>query len=197
MLTRSARELRVAASELDALDATIGDGDLGSSLAALFEGSVDEVDTAKASAGLVLKEIGESLMRRCSGASGTLYALLFTTVGAELADDATIDLPELARAFRCGLEMVKQVGGASLGDATMVDAIEPFVATLEARDGDDVTMDRVLSTAADAAQRGALSTTELVAKLGRARGFGDRSLGHVDPGARSFAIIAKAWAGQS
>ena len=194
-LEKSARALREAASELDALDAQIGDGDLGTSAATLFEAAIAELDTAPSSAGLLLSDFGDSIMRLCSGASGTLYAVLFTTLGTELKAEAEITLEDLAQGFRHAVERVKQLGGASPGDATMIDAIEPFVETLEEQAVSGAHMSDALTLAAVAADRGATSTSTLIARLGRARGFGDRTLGHVDPGARSFAVIVGAWGG--
>lgn len=182
-------------SELDALDAQIGDGDLGSSAATLFEDALDDLGLPTTSAGHLLKAFGDSLMRRCSGASGTLYAVLFTALGTELEDVNTLSLGNLAQGFRRGVEMVKQLGGASPGDATMIDAMEPFVHALEEQAIVGGSLRGALRRAAEAAELGAASTANLVARLGRARGFGDRTIGHVDPGARSFAIIVNAWKG--
>lgn len=193
MLAKSAHDLWAAAGELNALDAQIGDGDLGTSVATLFETAISELTEPSSSAGRYLKDFGDSLMRLCSGASGTLYAALFTALGDELEANETITVGQLALGFRRGVETVKRLGGASTGDATMIDAIEPFVQALEEHVDEDIDLTSVLGLAADAAARGAASTTDLVARLGRAKGFGDRTLGHVDPGARSFEVITNAW----
>lgn len=192
-LSNSAKDLREAASELDALDASIGDGDHGTSVATLFEMALADTDLEDPSAGRVLKSFGQALMRRCSGASGTLYAVLFTNLGSIVKMDEAIELGELARGFRRGLDMVQQVGGASLGDATLVDALEPFVVALEKQSNESVSLSEALDSAAGAATRGAQSTSAMVARIGRSRYFGERSIGHVDPGASSFVVIANAW----
>jgi len=197
VLTRSAKDLREAANELDALDAAIGDGDHGSSVATLFEMAVAETELLDHSAGRLLKQFGTALMRHCSGASGTLYAVLFTNLGTTLELDDEIDLSELARGFRRGLDMVQQVGGASPGDATLVDALEPFVDVLEEQSRNDVSLSKALDLAAEAATGGAKFTSTMVARIGRARNFGERSLGHEDPGARSFAVMANSWRSSS
>jgi len=193
VLTRSAQELRGAASELDSLDAAVGDGDHGSSVATLFETAVAKTNLEEQSAGHLLNEFGQSLLRHCSGASGTLYAVLFTNLGSTLEPDDAIGLSALARGFRRGLDMVQKAGGATPGDATMVDALDPFVDVLEEQARDNATLSVALERAADAAKTGAVSTSQMVARVGRARGFGDRTRGHEDPGARSFAVIANAW----
>ena len=192
-LERSATDLRKAASDLDVLDAAIGDGDHGTSVANLFEKAVAETNLEDPSAGHLLKDFGESVMRHCSGASGSIYALLFTSLGTTLSLNDTIELSDLALGFRRGLDMVKHVGGASRGDATLVDALEPYVEALEEHSRVNMNMSRALDLAADAARRGASSTSSMVAKFGRARGFGERALGHQDPGSRSFAVVANAW----
>jgi phosphoenolpyruvate---glycerone phosphotransferase subunit DhaL len=193
ILTRSAEDLRGVANELNALDTAIGDGDHGSSVATLFETAVADTDLENPSAGHLMKNFGQALMRHASGASGTLYAVLFTNIGTTLEPNDAIELSELARGFRRGLDMVQQVGGASLGDATLVDSLEPFVQVLEEQSHETVRMSKALDLAADAAVRGALSTSTMMARIGRARNFGDRSIGHEDPGARSFVVVANAW----
>ncbi len=197
VLTRSAEGLRGVANELNALDASIGDGDHGSSVATLFETAVTDTDLEDQSAGHLMKIFGQSLMRHASGASGTLYAVLFANIGTTLEPNDAIELSELARGFRRGLDMVQQVGGASLGDATLVDSLEPFVQVLEEQSQENVRLSQALDLAADAAARGAISTSTMVARIGRARTFGERSIGHEDPGARSFVVIANAWRSSS
>ena len=193
LLFRSATDLRVAASELDALDAAIGDGDHGTSVATLFETAVADTNLEDPSAGRLLNEFGKALMLHCSGASGSLYALLFTSLGTSLESVDLIELGDLALGFRRGLDMVKQVGGASRGDATLVDALEPYVEALEKHSLDGAGLSRALDQAADAARRGASSTSTMVARIGRARSFGELGVGHEDPGSRSFAVVANAW----
>ena len=193
ILTRSAQNLREAVNELDGLDAAIGDGDHGSSVATLFEVAVAKIDLGVASAGKLLKTFGTSLMHNCSGASGTLYAVLFTSLGTTVELDEALDLGALARGFRQGVDVVQKVGGASLGDATLVDALAPFVTVLEEQFRQNASLSTAFELAANAAASGAQLTSAMIATVGRARGFGDRSLGHVDPGARSFAIVANSW----
>jgi dihydroxyacetone kinase-like protein len=90
------------------------------------------------------------------------------------------------------LASVKDLGTASLGDKTMVDALEPAVDTLRRQVADGVPLDRAIDAAAEAAEAGMRATIPLQARKGRASYLGERSVGHQDPGATSTALIVRA-----
>ncbi|WP_344446321.1 DAK2 domain-containing protein, partial [Kitasatospora nipponensis] len=104
------------------------------------------------------------------------------------------DLPALADALRAGLGAVRSLGGAAVGDKTMVDAFDPAVAALERAALDGFTLREAGALAAEAAEAGARATEPLVARKGRASYLGERSAGHRDPGAASTALLFRALA---
>ncbi|MEY9949810.1 dihydroxyacetone kinase subunit DhaL [Kitasatospora sp. GAS1066B] len=181
--------------ELTALDAAIGDGDHGSNLRRGFAAVIAALDAlpADASPGTVLSKAGSTLISKVGGASGPLYGSALRGVGAALPAPSA-DLTELAQALRAGLGAVQKLGGAVVGDKTMVDAFEPAVAALERAAFDGFTLREASALAAEAAEAGARATIPLQARKGRASYLGPRSIGHQDPGATSTALLFRALA---
>jgi len=182
-------------AELIDLDRAIGDGDHGENLNRGFAAVVAALDAgAPETPGAVLKLVATTLISKVGGAAGPLYGTAFLRASAKLGTAEDLDVPGLLDALRAGLEGVQARGKAVGGDATMVDALIPAVSAAEkaAEDGGDVAA--VLTAAADAADRGAESTVDLVPRKGRASYLGERAVGHLDPGARSSALLLRAFA---
>jgi dihydroxyacetone kinase-like protein len=173
------------ADELTALDQAIGDGDHGLNMRRGFEAVLAERDaTAAKPLPEALKAIGMTLVMKVGGASGPLYGTLFLTMGKELAAGATP--ADVVRAFGGAIEAVKARGKAEPGQKTMLDVLVPVHAALAADARADV---------AAAAAAAAEATIPMKAIRGRASFLGDRSIGHMDPGARSSSLIIAAVAG--
>lgn len=183
-------------TELIELDRAIGDGDHGENLSRGFTAIVSALETEVPSTpGAVAKLAATTLISKVGGAAGPLYGTAFLRASAKLGDAAEIDVPLLLDALRAALEGVQARGKAVGGDATMVDALIPAVsAAEEAAAGADASVAGVLAAAADAADRGAESTVDLVPRKGRASYLGERAVGHMDPGARSTALLLRAFA---
>ncbi|WP_040161411.1 dihydroxyacetone kinase family protein [Nigerium massiliense] len=177
--------------KLGDLDAVAGDGDHGSGM---VKGSAAAAETAQrlvgegAGAQTLLVGAGDSWSERAGGTSGALWGAMLTAIGNTLGDADPVDQATQAAALRAALDACVRLGGAHVGDKTLVDALSPMVDTFEgAADGD---AGAAWISAAQRAQEGADSTTALVAKLGRARPLGKKSVGTPDPGAVSLAMIA-------
>ncbi|MYW92388.1 dihydroxyacetone kinase subunit L [Amycolatopsis rubida] len=180
-------------TELVDLDRAIGDADHGENLSRGFTAIVSALETAvpETPAGVV-KLAATTLISKVGGAAGPLYGTAFLRASAKLGDAAEIDVPLLLDALRAALEGVRARGKAAGGDATMVDALIPAVSAAEGvADG---TIADVLTAAADGADRGAESTVDLIPRKGRASYLGERAVGHMDPGARSTALLLRAFA---
>lgn len=180
-------------AELVDLDRAIGDADHGENLSRGFTAIVSALETAvPETPGGVVKLAATTLISKVGGAAGPLYGTAFLRASAKLGDAAEIDVPLLLDALRAALEGVQARGKAVGGDATMVDALIPAISAAEgAADG---TIAEVLTAAADGADRGAESTVDLVPRKGRASYVGERAVGHMDPGARSTALLLRAFA---
>ncbi|MFI7115275.1 dihydroxyacetone kinase subunit DhaL [Amycolatopsis sp. NPDC049868] len=179
--------------ELIELDRAIGDADHGENMDRGFTAIVSALDSAvpETPAG-VAKLAATTLISKVGGAAGPLYGTAFLRASVKLGDAAEVDGPLLVEALRAALEGVQARGKAVGGDATMVDALIPAVSAAEEAAGSDIAA--LLSAAADAADKGAESTVELVPRKGRASYLGERAIGHMDPGARSTALLLRAFA---
>jgi dihydroxyacetone kinase-like protein len=176
--------------ELVDLDRVIGDGDHGENLKRGFDFVVSALDSSEVdSPASVLKLVAKTLISKVGGASGPLLgtAFLRAATGLEEVDGASV-----AAALRAALDGVVARGKAQVGDKTMVDALQPAVEAAEAVK--DKSVAKVLKAAADAAETGAESTIPLVARKGRASYLGERSAGHLDPGARSTSLLLRSLA---
>jgi dihydroxyacetone kinase-like protein len=194
--------LRVAAEtivehrdELVELDRAIGDGDHGENMRRgfqAFSAAVDRVDPATPAA--AVKLLATTLISTVGGAAGPLYGTAFLRVAAALGDAAELSPDLVATAVRAALQGVIARGKAALGDKTMVDALSPAVDAAQAAADHGADVAGVLDAAALAADEGAQATVPLVARKGRASYLGERSAGHLDPGARSTALLLRALA---
>jgi len=178
--TLSARII-AAAEELTALDSAIGDADHGLNMKRGFEAVLAEKQAILAKpAGEALKSVGMTLVMKVGGASGPLYGTLFMTLGKELQEDPGV--ADLGRALQAAVTALKARGKAELGNKTMLDVLGPVASHLE---GGSASLASVRALAAESAR----ATIPMKAIRGRASFLGERSIGHMDPGARSSEIM--------
>lgn len=181
--------------ELVELDRLIGDGDHGENLRRGFQTFVVAVErSAPPTPGAAVKLLATTLISTVGGAAGPLYGTACLRAAGSLADAEELTGPVVAAALRAALGGVVARGKAEPGDKTMVDALTPAVEAAERAAGDGADVAGVLTAAAEAADKGAESTTPLVARKGRASYLGERSAGHLDPGARSTALLLRSFA---
>jgi dihydroxyacetone kinase-like protein len=178
--------------ELVRLDQAIGDADHGENMRRGFTALLSRLDGEDLTTpGKVLKMVATTLISTVGGAAGPLYGTAFLRASAAVGDAAELDCEAVGRALQAALDGVVARGKAVVGDKTMVDALTPAVAAASSVNG---SVAAVLSAAADAAAEGAESTVPMVARKGRASYLGERSAGHLDPGARSTALLLRAFA---
>jgi dihydroxyacetone kinase-like protein len=175
---------------LTELDSAIGDADHGANMARGMSAVVDKLSAgAPATIDELLKGVGMTLVSSVGGASGPLYGTFFLRVGMTAGAVAELDGPALAAALRAGLDGIVARGKPEAGDKTMYDAMAPAVDSLDAALADGADLAAAVTAAADAAAAGRDATLPLVARKGRASYLGERSAGHLDPGAASTAIL--------
>ena len=188
---RAAATVAEHRSELDELDRAIGDGDHGENLARGFEAVTARLAAGPpASPAEVLKLVATTLVSSVGGAAGPLFGTAFLRAAASAPP--ALDAAAVAALLEAGLGGVVARGKAAEGEATMVDAWAP--AARAARAASDSGADAVAAcrAAADAAASGAGGTIPMMATKGRASYLGERSIGHLDPGARSSALLLAA-----
>jgi len=172
---------------LTALDQAIGDGDHGLNMKRGFEAVLTDLDgLARKPLPDAIKSIGTHLVMKVGGASGPLYGTLFLTLGKELPVEPS--LADLAKAFGTAFDAVKARGKSDVGQKTMLDVLGPVRDALLAASPDPQFGDRIKRVATEAAE----ATVEMKAIRGRASFLGDRSIGHMDPGACSSALMVAA-----
>ncbi|MGW1161488.1 dihydroxyacetone kinase subunit DhaL [Streptomyces sp. NPDC002513] len=182
-MTATAVSVDREAERLTALDSPIGDADHGSNLQRGFRAVAAVLEKeAPGTPGEVLQLAGKQLISTVGGASGPLYGTLLRRAGKALGDSDEVTEEQFAQALRAGVDGVMALGGAAPGDKTMIDALVPAVDALATS----------FAAAAAAAEEGAVATTPLLARKGRASYLGERSIGHQDPGATSSALLIAA-----
>ena len=174
------------------LDRAIGDGDHGENMDRGFKAAVEALGQAQpASVAEVLKTVAKTLMSTVGGAAGPLYGTAFLRA-SKAAGDGDLDGAGVAAVIAGALDGIQARGKATTGEKTMVDAWTPALeaARAAAEAGSDPVA--VLEAAATAAEAGAAATEPMRATKGRASYLGERSIGHLDPGAVSTSLILRA-----
>ena len=195
---RCGAAVRRHAEMLTRLDAALGDGDHGDNLLIGFT-AVDEMLNADEprSIGAILSSVGTALVTSVGGASGPLYGAAFIEAGFAARAMDRVGVPELAVLARAAAGGLARRGRCRVGDKTIYDALAPAADALATAADAGEPMPIALRRAAAAARRGMRSTKPLVARRGLAMRLGDRSRGHLDPGAVSCFLLVRALAGPS
>jgi len=171
-------------------DKAIGDGDHGVGMARGFEAVRQKLEGgAYTTLDELLKAIGMALLTSVGGAAGAVFGTFFRGGAKRLGGQSVFDSESLSFMLLDGLAAVKERGGATPGDKTVVDALEP--AALVSQELASVPLDKSLIAVAEAARDGMEATKDMVANVGKAKPLGERSLGHPDPGAVSTYLILK------
>ncbi|TKV61521.1 dihydroxyacetone kinase subunit L [Nakamurella flava] len=180
------------------LDAVVGDGDFGYSLARGFEKVLeqwDEID--RKDPGTFLKKTGMIVSSRIGGTSGPIWGTAFLRAGTTAGSDTQLTGEQAVAMLRAAVEGIKARGQSDVGDKTLLDAVVPMTDRIESELRAGSAPAEVAAAAAETARESAESTKDLIAKRGRASYTGERSIGSVDAGAMAVAVlaeaIAKAW----
>ena len=195
-LIKNAKEIQVVidnnASEIEKLDQEIGDGDhifniqRGIKLVIELEPIIKHLSMSKA-----LNQIALKILSGIGGSSGALFGTLFMTMAKVSNIDDGIDYKKAINMFVDGVEAVKQRGKADVGEKTMMDVLIPVANCLKEGVEKDIDLKDLMRKTIETAEKGMLSTKDLLATKGRASFLGARSKGHIDPGARSSQLMIK------
>jgi len=191
---RTAQVIAEHRDELVELDRQIGDGDHGENLHRGFTAVLHRLDALTeppAQVGDVLRLVATTLMSTVGGAAGPLFGTAYLRA-ARASAVSTLDGTATVVLLEAALDGIVQRGKAAPGEKTMVDAWTPAVEAAVAAADNGAPASAVLAAAADGARAGALATIPMVATKGRASYLGERSAGHLDPGARSSELILRA-----
>ncbi len=195
----SAMSCRMAAEKdfLTELDNAIGDGDHGINMARGFAAVENKIpEFAGKDMGTILKTTGMTLVSSVGGSAGPLYGTAFMRAGMLMNGKNEMTLDDFAACLKAGIEGVMARGKAVQGEKTMLDAMIPALAAIEKAREDGASTQTAIEAGVSAAMEGVEYTKTIVATKGRAYYVGERSIGHQDPGATSFAylldVVAKA-----
>lgn len=189
-----AEALKQAEDELGRIDAFAGDGDHGQGMrrgSAAAEDAAKAAVAAGAGAASVLAAAGDAWADRAGGTSGAIWGLLLRSWSNAFSDETAPSEGAIAEGARRALDSVTGLGRARVGDKTLVDALAPFVETLEREFAVGKPLIEAWQVAAKAATEAAEATSSLTPKLGRARPLAEKSIGHPDAGAVSLALTAR------
>jgi dihydroxyacetone kinase/dihydroxyacetone kinase-like protein len=180
------------------LDGVVGDGDFGYSIARGFEKVLQEWDNMDHSLpGNFLKKVSSTIVSAVGGVSGTIWGTAFLRAGMALGTKTEITRPDVIAMFRAAIEGIKKRGNCDLGDKTYLEALVPAVDSLENSFNEGKDTQTALEEAARVARECAEATRSMIAKRGRAAYTGERSIGTLDAGSVSVAVIfeavSKAW----
>jgi dihydroxyacetone kinase-like protein len=190
LLDAAVATIREHAAELTGLDQAIGDGDHGVNMRRGFDaiaGTREEL--ADLPLDQALQKAGMTLVMKVGGASGPLYGSLLMAMGKAGAPQ---DAAGIAEAFGQGIEAVKKRGRSDVGEKTMLDVLVPTLQALQAGAADGAAPGELTAKMRTVAEEALAATVPMRATKGRASFLGERSIGHVDPGARSSALLIEA-----
>ena len=177
---------------LNELDSATGDGEHGSNMASGMS-ALQKHFTVPQSAdlGVFFENVGMAIINSVGGASGALYGTLFLRLSNMCDQRTSIDLINLEVAFSSALEGIMELGRVKPGDKTLLDALYPATVSLQKSVNEKEELHYALSKAMAAADEGCKSTFAMEARKGRGSYQGQRSIGHIDPGATSMALLFK------
>lgn len=205
LIAEMATAIRARTADLNALDATVGDGDHGTTVARGFSRAVEAVAAAPAGGPAEILQIAGRALLSMGGASGPLFATMFLESAKVAAAHQALTAPVIAEMLTAAANGVKARGRAEAGDKTLYDALGPAAAAAQAAAdattqvatraaagavmARDASITVLLDAAVAAARAGAEATAHMVGRKGRAGFVGERSLGHLDPGAITVAVL--------
>lgn len=198
-LLAMSRRMEEEKDYLTDLDNAIGDGDHGINMSRGFKaiaGKAPEL-SGMDDIGTILKTVGMTLVSVVGGSAGPLYGTAFMKAGMEMSGKTEMDMQDFLACMKAAVDGVMMRGRAVRGEKTMLDSMIPaYEAMRDAFLGGKPALD-CLAAGLQAAREGAEYTKSIIATKGRASYIGERSLGHIDPGAVSFTLllqtIADSW----
>ncbi len=190
-LAASLRTCQDHEAELGQLDAVAGDGDHGSGIVRGFTAAVAaSADATESAAGSVIAA-GHAFGDAAGGASGALWGVFLQTIGKELSD-GELTAEQVVAALGKAEAQLERLGKSRPGDKTMLDTLVPFIASLDACVSKGMSLTASWKEALVVARQATEATANMIAKRGRSAVLGERSLGTVDPGARSLLLVLEA-----
>ena len=190
-LEMALQQIKAREEEFSKLDAVIGDGDHGTAIVAALT-AVNKSAQGGTEFKQMLENMGMDVMMEVSGSTSTLLGAFFLGMSDHAPAATEMDAAGMKAMFAGGLANVRQQTQAKQGDKTMMDALIPAVEAMQACPSDDIK--EIMVAGAKAGLEGAKATVQMKANFGRARNYGERSIGFADSGATSWSCMFAAFA---
>jgi len=174
---------------LSEIDGAIGDGDHGINMSKGFSQAAAAIGGADGGLAAAFNTLGDTLLSGIGGSMGPLYGTFFLDMAATISGADVLDAPRFSKMLHAGLAGIQDLGGAKVGDKTLLDTLVPALEAFDAGVAAGASFAEALDALSAAAERGRDSTKQLVAKIGRAARLGERSRGVLDAGAVSCCLI--------
>lgn len=191
MIDTALQRIKAREDEFSQLDAVIGDGDHGQAIATAMSVVAEKAATGSAFKSM-LGDMGMEVLMQVSGSTSTLLGALFLGMSDGVGEVTELSAADFKKMFASALKNVQMQTKAKVGDKTMMDALQPAVDAIVGSDSEDIA--EILKGAAEAAIAGAEATIEMKANFGRARNYGEKSIGTMDSGAASWSCMFAAFA---
>ena len=176
---------------LSEIDGATGDGDHGINMSKGFRRTREKLGEQNVTVTQGLDMLGQVLLAEIGGAMGPLYGSFFIDMGQACKDSSAIDKEVFGKMLKAAVAVMQDLGGAKVGDKTMIDALVPAVEEYEKAVSEGASFSDALNRMTDAAEKGKEATRGMIAKLGRASRLGERSRGILDAGAVSCSMLLK------
>lgn len=190
MLQSAAGGLKENRDYLSQLDSATGDGDHGTAVAKVAKAVTETIEKSEdKDLKKLLKAIGWAVLSTDAGSTSPLFGSLFIGMSEATPDEGPIDCAAFVGMLDSGIAKLRKNTPAKVGGKTMIDTLVPALEAIQSAAESQTCILEVMTAGAEAATKGAESTKEMQATFGRAKNIGERSIGHVDPGATSMAIL--------
>ena len=176
-----------AEQELTEIDSKFGDADHGLTMAKIARAVTEAVDQSEGGIQAMLDDAATAVMSLNGGSAVPLWNTWLDGMQEDAPEGEEIDVSGLQAIFARALEELNDMSGAQVGDKTMMDAIIPASQAIAAYEGEDE--NELFAQAAQAARQGAEATRQFVSKFGRAKSYGQQSIGTPDAGAMSMSYF--------
>lgn len=190
VLRAAAEKIKANRDYLSKLDSATGDGDHGTAVFKVADAITTTIanDTSK-DIKTLLTDMGWAVMSTDAGSTSPLYGSLFMGMSEAIEGTQPLDGQAFVSMLEQGVAKLRKNTKADVGGKTMIDTLVPAMAAIRAAIDSGKSLAQVLSEGAEAAVKGAESTKAMKATFGRAKNIGERSIGHVDPGATSMSLL--------
>ena len=191
-LQHACASVMAAEQELTEIDSKFGDADHGLTMTKIAKAISAAVEASDGGIQAMLDDAAMAVMSLNGGSAVPLWNTWLDGMQEAAPEGDTVDISGIQAIFAGGFAEIDDMSGAKVGDKTMMDALIPAVEAIQACPSDDIK--EILEAGAKAALAGAASTVEMKANFGRARNYGERSIGYADSGATSWSCMFESFA---